>query len=96
MEGYFKECIYREVTQKAGKFLSGMSSMYTNFLIRFLPHKISIDYDTARPLSTVTGIFPLLFAEFNTFLIVTECWNLNKEFDSPRFISLLSMMKIKK
>jgi len=28
---------------------------FINFLIRFLPHKISVDYDTVRPLTTVTG-----------------------------------------
>jgi hypothetical protein len=68
---------------------------FINFLIRFLPHKISVDYDTVRPLTAVTGTLPVLFAEFNAFLIVTEWWNLNKEFDSPRFISLLSITKTK-
>ena len=40
-------------------------------------------YDTVRPLTTVTGTLPVLSAEFNAFLIVTECWNLNKELIQP-------------
>ena len=69
--------------------------IFINFLLRFLLYKISIDYDTVRHITTVTGTLTVLFAEFNAFLAVTECWNLNKEFDSPRFIILLSIVKIR-
>ena len=69
--------------------------IFMNFVIRFLPHKISIVCDTVSPLTSVTGTLPVLFAEFNALLIVTECWNLNNEFDSPHFIGVLSTTKVK-
>jgi len=70
--------------------------LFINFSIWFLPHKICIDCDTVRPLTSLTGILPVLFAEFYAILTVTECRNLNKEFHSPRFfITLVSITKIK-